>query len=93
MEIWVPKWIRLALPEDVNQEISLSYLEYPNLTKKARQELITQKLRILRYEVWDREIRKKPKTPYSLRPSKLAKAKGYRKCHQLSKVPAPQVNG
>lgn len=79
-KVWnIPIWIKLALPEDVKQEIALSELEYPNLTKEARQRHIKYKLAVLRHEVWDRYITKKPKTPHGLRPSKMLKSKGYRK--------------
>ena len=43
-----------------------------------RQKALTFKLRKLRREVWDRQPRRQIKTPACLRPSKLAKATGYR---------------
>lgn len=46
----IPKWIRLALPEDVRQEVLQTYIEFPNLTHTSRRELST--LQIANSKVW-----------------------------------------
>ncbi len=72
------RWMWLALPEDVQQEIAMTLIEFPTLTASARERLIRYRLAQLRHYVWDREISRVPRAPASLRPSKLAKASGYR---------------
>ena len=82
-QLGVPRWIRLALPEDVEQEIALTFIEYPWLTPAARRQLVRHRLAVLRWEVWDRLIRGRPHTPHGLRPSKLRRRRGYRKHHHM----------
>ncbi len=75
----IPRWMRLAFPEDAQQEMVVIRLEHPDgLTPSAARALLRYRLAILRYEVWDREIRRRPRARANLRPSKLAKARGYR---------------
>ena len=72
------RWMWLALPEDVQQEVAIALLEYPDLTASARERLIRYRLAQLRHQVWDREISRVPRAPAGVRPSKLAKSSGYR---------------
>ena len=72
------RWLWLALPEDCRQELALLRLEYPKLTPAAEWELLRYRLSRLRYEVWDRQVRRRPRKPVGLRPSKLARRRGYR---------------
>lgn len=72
------RWIWLALPEDANQEAAITEVEYPALTRAAREELIRFRLHCLRHEVWDREITRLPRAHAGLRPSKLKTRRGYR---------------
>lgn len=72
------RWMWLAIPEDVQQEIAATLIEFPALAESAREKLIRYRLAELRYQVWNRDICRRPRVPSSLRPSKLAKASGYR---------------
>lgn len=83
----IHRWLWLALPEDAAQECRVVELEYPDMTKAAREELVSFRLRKLRHEVWDRLITRTPKTPSGLRPSKLGKRRGYRRDHAVHQVP------
>jgi len=80
----IPRWMRLALPEDVRQEVALTFVEYPNLTPTARRQLVRYRLARLRHEVWDRRPTRPPKTPHGLRPSKLARRRGYRRNKEVT---------
>lgn len=75
----IMRWLWMALPEDAQQEVALTYVQYPHLTDAAREQLIRYRLRVLRYEVWNREIGSRPKAEPNLRPSKLARRRGYRR--------------
>lgn len=75
------RWLWLALPDDYEQEVALSHLLYPRLTEAARREHVSYRLRLLRHEVWDRYITRRPRVPPGLRPSKLARRTGYRRNH------------
>ena len=74
----VPRWIRIAMPEDARQEIALLDIEFPALSPASRKAMIRYRLTALRHAIWDRLPRYKPKVPSACRPSKLAKATGYR---------------
>jgi len=73
------RWLWLALPWDCAQEVELSYLEHPCLTEEARREDIRYRLTLLAWEVWRREITRRPRKPSGLRPSKLSRRRGYRR--------------
>ena len=78
VQIGVPRWMALALPEDCDQEVALVDLMYPHLTPLARREMIAYRMRRLRVEVWERRPCHTPRVPHGLRPSKLATRTGYR---------------
>lgn len=73
---YVPRWIRLAMPEDVAQEIALAALT--GRTDAQRRDALQYRLRELRRTQWDRTPRRPARVPHGLRPSKLATATGYR---------------
>ena len=75
----IHRWMWLAYPEDCAQECLLTEVEFPHLTEAARRELISYRLRKLRYEIWGRFGARSPRIPSGLRPSKLARRRGYRK--------------
>lgn len=72
----IPRWLVLALPDDVEQIVAMVDFQYH--TPAMRRVALTYELRKLRREVWDRQPSHRIKTPAALRPSKLAKAQGYR---------------
>ena len=72
----VAKWIRLAMPDDVAQEIALAGLI--GRTEAQRRDALRFALRNLRRTQWERRPCKPAKTPASLRPSKIARITGYR---------------
>lgn len=74
----VPRWLRMALPDDVRQEVALAMLEYPDLSPAARRALIRWRCSRLRYEVWERTPRRAPSKPRNIQPSRLPIAAGYR---------------
>lgn len=75
----VCRWIWLALPEDAQQEAALAIYQHPTLTPLAMEHVIRHRLHILRHEVWDRQVGRIPRTPPSIRPSKLARMTGYKR--------------
>lgn len=72
----LPRWIRLAMPEDVAQEIALAALL--GRTEAQRRDALRFRLRELRRTQWERRPYKPAHSPKSLRPSKLASVTGYR---------------
>jgi len=70
------RWMRLALPDDVEQCVALAQIIAR--TPHSQAVALDYLLRQLRHEVWDRHISGAPSRPANLRPSKLAKASGYR---------------
>lgn len=72
----VPRWIRLAMPEDVRQEIALAALV--GRTDAQRRDALLFALRNLRRTQWERQPCKPARAPQSLRPSKRARITGYR---------------
>jgi hypothetical protein len=78
VQIGVPRWLALALPDDAAQEVALVDLMHPHLTPRARREMIAYRMRCLRVEVWERRPSRTPRVPHGLRPSKLAARTGYR---------------
>jgi hypothetical protein len=78
VQIGIPRWMALALPDDASQEVALVDLMYPCLTPLARREMIQYRMRRLRVEVWERRPCRTPRLPSGLRPSKLATRTGYR---------------
>ena len=78
VQIGIPRWMALALPEDCDQEVALVDLMHPRLTPLARREMIAYRMRRLRVEVWERRPCRTPRVPPGLRPSKLATRTGYR---------------
>jgi hypothetical protein len=78
VQIGVPRWMALALPEDAAQEVALVDLLYLRLTPLARRQMIQYRMRRLRVEVWERRPCRAPRVPHGLRPSKLTTRTGYR---------------
>ena len=78
LQLGVPRWMALALPEDCEQEVALVDLLYPRLTPLARRQMIQYRMRRLRVEAWERRPCRAPRAPHGLRPSKLATRTGYR---------------
>ena len=75
--LFIPRWIRLAMPEDVTQEIALAGLL--GRTQAQRHDALQFRLRELRRLQWERKPCKPTYKPHSLRPSKLAQfVTGYR---------------
>lgn len=74
--LYIPPWIRLAMPEDVAQEIALAALM--GRTTVQRRHALQYRLRELRRVQWDRVPRKPTAMPPSLRPSRIARITGYR---------------
>ena len=72
------RWMWLALPEDCQQIAALTLWQYPQLTSKALEAILRYQFRVLRHEVWDREISRKPRADPGLRPSRIARRTGYR---------------
>jgi hypothetical protein len=72
----IPRWMVLAMPEDVDQIVALADLEYttPGQRRAAR----NYYLRELRRTQWERRPCNPARRPASLRPSKLANTTGYR---------------
>lgn len=75
----VPRWMALAMWEDVYQVAALIEWQYQSATPAQRYDALRHALRCLRREIWDRRPTRQPKTPASLRPSKLAAVTGYRR--------------
>lgn len=73
-QLGIPRWMALAMPEDVSQIVSLVDLEYA--TKTQRQASLDYYLRELRRTQWDRRPGRPARKPRCLRPSKVAS--GYR---------------
>src|SRR5271157_4089068 len=74
--LFIPRWIRLAMPEDVAQEIALAGLI--GKTQAQRRDYLRFSLRNLRRTQWERRPCKPAFWPASLRPSKLSAITGYR---------------
>lgn len=74
----IARWMWLALPEDCQQEVSIVLWQHPSLTPRAIEAVIRYRFARLRHEVWNREPSRTPRAPMAIRPSKLAKSKGYR---------------
>lgn len=69
------RWMRLALPDDVQQCIALAKLMAPTPHRQAV--ALDYLLRELRYEAWDKFPSKKAWRPQLLKPSALARCTGY----------------
>ena len=74
--VFIPAWIRLAMPQDVGQEIELARLM--GRTDAQRRDALRFRLRELRRCQWERRPCKPATLPSSLRPSKMAAISGYR---------------
>ena len=72
----ISRWLWIAAPDDCAQEVRLTYVEYPHLTNRARQELVRDRLRLLARDIWRREIVRRPRC--RTRHSKLLRDTGYR---------------
>lgn len=70
------RWMRLALPDDVQQCVALAKLTAR--TPHSQAVTLDYLLRQLRHEVWDRLITGAPSRPTGLRPSKQESATNYR---------------
>jgi hypothetical protein len=74
----IPRWMALALWDDVSQIVVMIEWQYRDATPAQRRDALRYELRRLRVEVWERRPCRTPKTPSSLRPSKLRAVTGYR---------------
>lgn len=84
--VLLPAWIRLAMPEDVAQEIALAALI--GRTEAQRRDALRFRLRELRRTQWERRPCKPTHLPASLRPSKVQHVTGYRtdsRAHQTAR--------
>lgn len=73
----IPRWMVLAAPDDVAQIAALvDAMRLP--TDAMRRRALRQELRLWRHEVWDRIVTRRPRADHGLRPSKVARATGYR---------------
>lgn len=72
----IPRWMRLAMPDDVTQEIALAALV--GRTEAQRRDALLYGLRNLRRTQWERRPCKPTRVPASLRPSKIISITGYR---------------
>jgi len=74
--LFIPRWLRLAMPEDVEQELILASLV--GRTEAQKRDALRFRLRELRRTQWERTPRKPARSPSSLRPSKVVAITGYR---------------
>lgn len=84
-QLGIPRWMVLAMPEDVGQIVELANLEY--VTPRQRQAARDYYLRCLRRDQWERRPCKPVRRPKLLRPSK--RASGYRtnaEAHQSTRL-------
>ncbi len=72
----IPRWMRLAMPEDVRQEVELAGLM--GRTEAQRRDALRYRLRELRRTQWERRPCKVTRVPSALRPSKVSRVTGYR---------------
>ncbi len=76
-EVMVQKrWMRLALPDDFAQCVALAKLMAH--TPHSQAVALDYLLRQLRWEVWDRLVRKAPARPDAIKPCRRKTATGYR---------------
>lgn len=78
----IPRWMRLAMPEDVAQIAAMVDLEYR--TPAQRTEALRYELRELRRTQWERKPRRAARKPSCLRPSK--RASGYMHDAQMKRA-------
>lgn len=88
--LFIPRWIRLAMPDDVQQEIALAALL--GRTEAQCRDALQYRLRELRRTQWERRPAKPARAPQALRPSKLAKITGYRTDSAAHRVARQKVN-
>src|SRR5690606_34747751 len=74
-QLGIPRWMVLAMPEDVTQIVALVNLEFH--TPHQRRVALRYYLRCLRRDQWTRQPCKPIKKPSALRPSRAATS-GYR---------------
>lgn len=89
VKLGIPRWMVLAMPDDVTQIVALVNLEYH--TPRQRKTALNYYLKCLRRNQWDREPRKQVSKPAALRPSKIAS--GYRTdstAHQKARLKVNQ---
>ncbi len=70
------RWLRLALPDDFTQCVALAKIIAH--TPHSQAVALDYLLRQLRWEVWDRLIRKAPAKPDAIKPCRSKTATGYR---------------
>ncbi len=73
----VPRWMALAMWDEIRQVVALVDWQYQSASPVARRAALQYELRRLRYEIWD-QPRRAPSRPSCLRPSKIATYTGYR---------------
>ena len=84
----IPRWMVLAMPEDVDQIVALAMLEYA--TPAQRRAARNWYLRELRRTQWERRPCKPAAKPSCLRPSKASS--GYRTNPDAHKTARLKVN-
>lgn len=85
--LFIPSWIRLAMPEDVGQEIMLAGII--GRTEAQRRDALLFRLRELRRTQWERRPTRPTRVPSSLRLSRIKAITGYRTdsgAHQIARL-------
>lgn len=77
LDSMVPRWMRLAMPDDAAQTVALAELLHPG-HPAAQQAELRYLLRELGRTHWRRNLARPARRPECLRPSKLARHTGYR---------------
>lgn len=80
------RWMRLAMPEDVEQCIWLAIALHPNETEHRQAIELEYLLNQLRKLQWDRTPSKPATRPKILRPSRASRARGYRRDHNVRAI-------
>ncbi len=86
----VPRWMRLAMLEDVQQEVALAGLI--GRTEMQRRAALQYRLRELRRTQWERKPCRPALVPSALRPSKVARVTGYRTDSGAHRIARLKIN-
>lgn len=84
----IPRWMRLAMPDDVAQIAAMVDLEFHTAAQRAA--ALRHELRELRRTQWERRPTKPARRPSALRPSKAAS--GYRADAEQKREARAKVN-
>lgn len=69
VQLGIPRWLVLALPDDVAQEVELYRHEHPGARGNALRAGLRLRMRSLRHQVWDREPTPQPRHSRAPRPA------------------------